>query len=137
MGRAKQSLLVAGALAAAACAGENLFTLPGTATQGGPDVEITAPTEGFTLALGDSILITAEVNAPVGGGAILYRGTYPDGAAAFAQELGDMNGVQAATLTNYLQAAPGQVTGSPYVVVEVTGLDGQVGVDSVKVTLTN
>jgi hypothetical protein len=137
MGRAKQALLVAGALGVASCAGENLFSLPGTSTQGAPDVEITAPTEGFTLPLGDSIRVTAQVTAPVGGAAIVFRGTYPGGTAAFAQETGDMNGVQAATVDNFLQAAPGQVTGSPFIVVEVTGLDGKVGVDSVRVTITN
>jgi hypothetical protein len=137
MGRAKQIILVACAVALPACAGENLFTLPGTGGVTGPDVEITAPTDGFTIALGDSILLTATVNAPVGGAGIVYRGTYPDGTAAYAQETGNMNGVQAATLTNYLQAAAGQVAGSPYVVVEVTGVDGEVGADSVKVTITN
>lgn len=137
MGRIKRSILVVGAATLAACAGENLFSLPGTTGGTSPDVEITAPAEGLTIALGDSILITATVNAPVGGADILYRGTYPDGTAAYAQETGNMNGVQAATLTNYLQAAAGQVAGSPYVVVEVTGVDGEVGKDSVKVTITN
>lgn len=136
MGRVKQSMVVVGAATLVACAGENLFSLPGTAGRG-PDVEITAPAEGLTIAVGDSILITATVNAPVGGADILYRGTYPDGTAAYAQETGNMNGVQAATLTNYLQAAAGQVEGSPYIVVEVTGVDGAVGMDSVKVTITN
>jgi hypothetical protein len=134
-GRASTLALVVGAVVLSACAGENLFFAPGTSGEVEPTVEITAPTEGFTIALGDSILVTAQANAPNGGAGVVFRGTYTDGSAAYVERTGNMNGVQAATLTNYLQPAPGQVAGTPYIVVEVTGVGGDVGLDSVRVTI--
>lgn len=134
-GRASALALVVGAVVLSACAGENLFTGLATSGELGPTVEITAPTEGFTIALGDSILVTASANAPNGGAGVVFRGTYTDGSAAYAERTANMNGVQAATLTSYLQPAPGQVAGTPYVVVEVTGVGGGVGRDSVRVTI--
>lgn len=129
--------LALGAMVATGCAGENLFGLPGSVgdQSGAPVVEITAPAEGAGVVLGDSVLVSAEVTAANGGGAIVYRGSYADGTDAFVPEFGNMNGVAASTLTNYLRAAGGQTAGSAYIVVEVTGLGGGLGKDSVQITL--
>lgn len=130
--------LVAAGVMMSACAGENLFSLAATGGAGGPDVEITSPTENFTIAIGDSIRIQANVNVPNGGGPVLYRGTYSGTTQdAYTSETANLNGLVVATLDNRLRAVTGQTAGSVYLVVEVTGLGGGIGKDSVKVTITN
>lgn len=120
----------------AGCAGENLFSLAASVGEVGPEVSIKAPSEAFTLAIGDSILVTADVNAPAGTGSAAYRGNYvTGGTAAFVAETETLGGVAVASLSNYLRAAAGQVSGSVYIVLEVTDLAGDVGKDSAKVTI--
>ncbi|MDA0329077.1 MAG: hypothetical protein O2958_08730 [Gemmatimonadetes bacterium] len=120
----------------AGCAGENLFSLAASVGEVGPEVSINAPSEAFTLAIGDSILVTADVNAPAGTGSATFRGNYVTGGApAFVAETQTLSGAAVANLSNYLRAADGQVTGSVYIVIEVTDLGGDVGKDSVKVTI--
>lgn len=127
--------LVAGALALSACAGENLFSLAAAVGSQGPTVDITVPTTNFTIAVGDSILVQATVNATNGATSASYNGWYEDESAAYTGETETLNGVPSATLNNYLRAAPGQTAGSAYIVVEVTDGIGGTGIDSVKVTI--
>ena len=146
MARIKQSsargplrgLLFAAAVAVlGACTGENLFTFPGTSTEVGPKVTLTAPTSGFTIAVGDSILVVADVNAPTGGGQVEYRGTYASDnlTRAYVTEPANMNGINSASLVTYLQPEVGQTPGEVYITVQVADLAGVVGADSVLITI--
>lgn len=127
---------LASILLLSACSGENLFSLAAGVGELGPTVQITTPSEGFTISLGDSIQVSAEVTAPDGAASAAYRGAYANsGTAAYTAEtetLGDLTFVR---LDNRLLAADGQVAGSVYIVVEVTDVLGAIGKDSVKVTI--
>jgi hypothetical protein len=128
--------LLAGALALSACSGENLFSLTAGSSATGPTVGIVAPGEGFTIAVGDSVQVLADVTAPDAATGVVYRSQYADtGEAAYVPETEVLGSVPAANLNNHLQAAPGQVAGQVYIVVEVTDALGQTGIDSVKVTI--
>jgi hypothetical protein len=130
--------LLATLAALGACAGENLFSLATSSGAVGPDVELTSPSDAFTLTIGDSIRVRANVNAPQGGGSVVYRASYAGTeTAAFTSETQNLNGLVVATLDNYLKAAAAQTAGSAYIVVEVTDLAGAMGKDSVKVTIAN
>ena len=129
---------IAGGLFLSACAGENLFSLTAGSGATGPTVGITTPGEGFTIAVGDSILVLADVTAPDGATSATYSATFTDtGDAAYTTETETLGNVPAANLNNYLKAADGQVAGLAYVVVEITDALGAMGKDSVKVTITN
>lgn len=121
-----------------ACAGENLFTFPVTGTGPGPEVEITAPTEGQETLVGDSILVTASVSAPAGAASVVYSGVYEvDGSPAYTGETASLNGLVNVSLTNHLRASPGQVAGTAVVVVSVTDQGGETSADSVTVAIVN
>jgi hypothetical protein len=138
-GRAVAAIcFLAGTLVLSACAGENLFSLTAGAGAAGATVDITAPGEGFTVALGDSVLVLTDVTAPDRATLVTYRGTHPDtGDDAYIGQTETLGNVPAATLQTYLKAADTQVSGSAYVVVEVTDALGQTGIDSVKVSIAN
>jgi hypothetical protein len=129
--------VLVGSLVLSACAGENLFSLSAGVGTTGPAVGITAPGEGFTIALGDSVLVLADVTAPDRATLATYRGTHPDtGDDAYIGQTATLGSVPAANLRTYLKAADTQVVGAAYVVVEVTDALGQTGIDSVRVTIT-
>jgi len=132
---ARALAVVAAMTASAACTGENLFTHPGTIGAGAPSVMITAPTPGYTIAVGDSILVMAEVNAPAGGGAVIYRGTYGNGVHAYLEEPANMNGINIATLATYLVPLETQVAGVAWIAVEVEDVGGVAAVDSVEISI--
>ena len=120
----------------AACDGQNLFSLAATAGSGPPTVVLTTPVEGFNIPVGDSIPIVAEVNSPVGGSAVIYRGTYTaDGTPAYIEEPANMNGINVATLRTWLVPVAGQVPGTVSIAVEVSDLAGAIGADSVQVVI--
>lgn len=130
--------LVLGLVAVAACTGENLFTFPTSSTALGPTVDITAPAAGFSIAIGDSILITATGNAPSGAASIDYRGRYATNTAAFIAETEAVAGGETApVISNYLQANAGQVAGSAWIAVTLTDALGATATDSVSITITN
>lgn len=130
--------LVLGIVAAAACTGENLFTFPTSSNALGPTVDITVPGPGFSIALGDSILITATASAPSGAASIAYRGRYATQAAAFIAETEAVAaGETAPEIRNYLKASAGQVAGSAWVAVTLTDALGATATDSVSITITN
>lgn len=121
-----------------ACAGENLFSLAATASEPGPEVEITTPTSGLTKAIGDSLLVEANVNAPEGASSVVYVGTYEvEAGTAYTPETTSLSGLTNVALRNFLLAAPDQTAGTVVVVVTVTDLAGESGADSVTVTITN
>lgn len=128
--------VVAAMTVGAACTGENLFTHPGTSGPVGPSVVITAPTAGYSIAAGDSILVIANVDAPQGGGAVIYRGTYGDGVDAYVEEPANMNGINFATLTTYLVPVGTQAPGAAWIAVEVEDVAGIATVDSVEIVIT-
>ncbi len=125
------------AVALGACRGENLFSLPGSVTPDGPQVTITAPGDGLTVAPGDSILVLAEISAPAGIGDISYEGTYADGSDAYIAEDGTGDGAAFLQATNYLNAVAGQEAGDVYVKVSANDLAGAIGLDSVKISIVS
>lgn len=128
--------LLAGALTLGACSGENLFSLTAGASASGPVVDLLAPGAAFSLAVGDSIQILADVTAPNGATVVVYRSNYAaTDVTAYVAETESLGSVPAASLNNYLKPLPSQVAGQVYVVVEVTDALGQTGIDSVKVTV--
>jgi len=135
--RRKAALTVLASLTVlGACAGENIFSLTAGAGSVGPTVNVTAPAENLALALGDSVLVRADVNAPAGATTLQINSTYAGGTAAFTAYTNAALGSAATVAVNrWLQPAAGQVAGSAYIVVQVTDLSGAVGKDSVKVTI--
>ncbi len=130
--------LLGSALIFSACAGENLFSVAAASGELGPTLLITAPTDAFSLALGDSILISVDITASQGAGAATYSGNYStSGDAAFVSETETLGGLSFTHVDNYLLAAAGQVAGNVYIVIEVTDQTGGVAKDSVKVVLAN
>jgi hypothetical protein len=129
---------IVGAAFLGACRGENLFSLAASVAQPGPQVNMTQPGPGYTIAPGDSIRILAEVNAQAGLSGVAYRGSYvADDSDAYTPETQSFAGVPFARLDNRLRAVAGQVAGDVYIVVEATDLTGAVGKDSVKVQIIN
>jgi hypothetical protein len=126
-------------VALGACRGENLFSLTGSVSGTEPSVEITAPTGGSTAAVGDSVLVTANVEAQEGIVTIDFRATYVDslGGAAYNAETASGGNAVSVNVSNRLTAVAGQRAGEAYIVVQATDVAGQQGVDSVKVTISN
>jgi len=131
-------ILLAGVGLLSACAGENLFTGLGTSVEmTAPAVDITTPTEGFNAALGDSLLVEANVNAPNGATSVTYSATYEtDGEAAYTSLTETLDGSISVRLSESLAAVGGQVTGAALVVVEVTDQTGEKGADTVTVVIS-
>ena len=128
-------LAFGGGLFLSGCAGENLFSVTAGVSELGPQVLITAPGEGFTISVGDSILVLADVTAAEGAVTAEYSGDYTSGEAAYTAQTASLGGVTFVRLTKYLRAVDAQVAGAVYIVVEVTDQSGGVGKDSVKVTI--
>lgn len=123
----------------AGCAGENLFSIAGAVGAVGPEVEISAPAPGLSVALGASVTVVAAVSAPAGAAALLIRSPYDDGSGdvAYVQVTDNaLGGVLAFSVNEALGPAVGQTGGSAYIVVEVTDGVGETSKDSVKVTIT-
>ena len=139
----KRHLYVLGALVGAvtlgACRGENLFSLAGTVTGNVPQVEITAPTGGSTVVLGDSVLVLASIEATEGVVTVDFRATYTDsiGGDAYIPETAGGGNAVSISVTNRLRAVVGQREGEAYIVVTATDVGGQQGTDSVKVSIAN
>lgn len=124
------------ALAVGACAGENLFSAAGTGGTG-PEVEITAPTEGAEVNTGESVSVTAAALAQNGASSVQYRGIYSsDQSTAYTSQTSQLNGLVSLSLSTSLVAAPGQEDGEALIIVTVTDQIGEVGADTVKVTIT-
>jgi hypothetical protein len=132
--RLAAALLTAGALPA--CTGDNLFTGVGVfAGLLGPEVEITAPIANFTLGVGDSLTVTANVQSQDGVTAVRFSGLFSGGSAAFTQvEVTNLPSPQDTTLTRVLRQA-GTTTGNVRVIVEATDALGDSGADTVTVII--
>jgi hypothetical protein len=138
-GRSKRVRLAGVMLAAAvlpACTGDNLFTGVG-ASVGllGPEVEITAPAENFTMAVGDSVQVTAIVSSPNGVSSVTYNGLFSGGAVAFTQISFTLPNPQDSTVSRFMRQA-GATTGNVQIIVEATDLLGATGADTVTVIIS-
>lgn len=121
----------------AACAGENIFSLAAGVGSVGPSVSVTAPAASLVIALGDSVLVKADVNAPAGASVLQVTSSYTTGGSAAFVGFTDaaLGSATVVEVSEWLQASVGQVAGSAYIVVQVTDLAGAVAKDSVKVTV--
>jgi hypothetical protein len=129
------ALIVAGSLPA--CTGDNIFT-SSFVTGGvlGPQVEITAPQANFTLALGDSVEVTANVSSPEGITTVKFSGTFAGGQLAFTEiVVGSLPSPQDTTMTRMMRQA-GTGTGNVRVIVEATDALGEIGADTVNVVIS-
>ncbi len=126
------------ALAAAGCAGENLFLGPvGGGEGGGITITITSPAENTEFVLGASAQLEASIVAPQGLQGITYAGRYPDQSAAYTSITdASFNGEAATSVVAILPPVLGQTEGSAYLVVEVLDVGGNQAADSVKVSIT-
>lgn len=130
------ALALGTALLFSGCDGENLFSVAAAVSELGPEVLITAPGEGFTISVGDSILVLADVTASEGAVAAEYTGNYSGTEdPAYTSETESLGGATFVRLNNRLRAIDGQVAGTVYIVVQVTDQAGGIGKDSVKVTI--
>jgi len=138
-GRSIRLRLAAAMLAAAAlpaCTGDNLFTgLGAFAGLLGPEVEITAPQANFTLGVGDSVTVTANITSPDGVTTVTYSGLFTGGSAAFTQVVvTNLPSPQDTTLTRVLRQT-GTTTGNVRLIVEATDALGDKGADTVTVAI--
>jgi hypothetical protein len=136
--RARGALAALGAgIVLTACAGSNLFEPRGAEVGvGGPSVEITVPTEGFTVNQGVSLQVEALVEAPAGLNTVTVKGVYKEAgnAAAFQPQSLTFQGANAADL-NALLASTNAGPGAVYVIAEVTDQAGDVAADTVSITI--
>ena len=120
----------------AACAGENLFT--GPASGGGllgPQVEITAPQPNITIALEDSVNVTANVSSNEGITEVSFTGTLDAGGPApFTPVVVPLTAVTDTTLSRYLKRS-GTTGGAARIIVTAKDVSGDTGADTISVNL--
>ena len=113
----------------------------GTATVSAdePQIVITAPGGGLTIAPGDSVLVLAEVTAQEGITTIALAGVYADsaGGQAYLPATITGSGLTFVRVNDYLQAVTGQVSGDVYVKVQATDAAGAIAKDSVKIAIVS
>jgi hypothetical protein len=136
----RRGLRLAVALTAAAalpaCTGDNLFTGLGAFTGLlGPEVEITAPQNNLTLAVGDSVQVTANVSSPDGVASVKYTGLFTGGGEAFTEITVALPNPQDSTVARYMKQA-GTTTGNVRIIVEATDVLGEKGADTVNVIIS-
>ena len=129
--------LLLSAVAFGACRGENLFSLTATVAPSVPEVLITAPGAGFTVAAGDSVLVLAEITGQEGIVSIALGGEYADslGGLAYIPSVVSGAGATFVRVNEYLEAAAAQQLGEVYITVAATDATGAVGRDSVKIAI--
>lgn len=129
--------VLASTVVSGACRGENLFSLAGTVAGSEPQILLTAPAPDFTTAIGDSVLVLAEITAQEGLTTVDFRGEYvEDGGDAYLPESQPASGATVFSVNNYLNAVDGQEPGDAYIVIEASDAAGQVARDSVKITIS-
>lgn len=138
-GRGAASRFAGAVLAAtvvAACAGENLFTGPGTGGGlTGPQVDITAPQPNITIAPGDSVEVTANVTAVGGVTEVSFTGTLlAGGSAPFAPVVVALSSVTDTTVSRYLKRS-GATGGAAEIIVTAKDAAGDEGADTISVNL--
>ena len=129
--------VLVGVVILSACAGENLFSLAAAVGAVGPEVSITAPSEGLTLAAGAPLVIVADATSADGISTAKFSGVFKEsGDAAFVEDIDNFQNPTFVNLAKSLDAVEGAGTGSVYVIVEVTDRLGVVTADSVSITVS-
>ena len=129
--------VLVGVVILSACAGENLFSLAAAVGAVGPEVSITAPSEGLTLAAGAPLVIVADATSSDGISSAKFSGVFKESdEAAFVQVIDNFQNPTFVNLAKTLEAVEGAGTGSVYVIVEVTDRLGVVTADSVSITVS-
>lgn len=132
--RLARAMLVAAVLPA--CTGDNLFTgLGASAGLLGPEVEITAPAANLTLAVGDSVQVTANVSSPDGVSSVKYKGLFSGGAVALTEINFTLPNPADSTVSRFMRQA-GTTTGNVRIIVEATDVGGDTGADTVTVIIS-
>lgn len=121
--------------AVAGCAGENLFSVAGVGASG-PEVGITSPTEAAEVTAGSPLPVAADAVAQAGAANVEYKGVYDDGTAAYLTQSASLNGLVSLSLNATLAPVAGQDEGAARIIVTVTDQTGQVGADTVNITIT-
>jgi hypothetical protein len=121
-----------------ACTGDNLFTGLGAAVGLlGPEVEITAPQNNLTLAVGDSVDVTANVSSPDGITSVKFSGLYAGGQAAFTEiVVGNLPAPPDTTITRLMRQVTGSTAGNVRLIVEATDALGDKGADTINVIIS-
>ncbi|MGD8287260.1 MAG: hypothetical protein PVJ80_00550 [Gemmatimonadota bacterium] len=123
--------------AATACTGVNIFptgVAAGDDTGGAPTVDITEPAADAALTQGDSVRVSADVTSTTGLNQVTLSGSFMSGTSAFEQQVVSFSGATDTTVTRFLQPA-GTQTGDARIVVQARDLLGNVGVDTVLVSV--
>ena len=138
-GRRALARIGGGMLAAAlvaACAGENLFT--GPASGGGllgPQVDITAPQPNITIALEDSVNVTATLTSQNGITEVVWSGALDAGGPApFTPITVPLTAVTDTTMSRYLVRS-GATGGAASIIVTARDINGSTGADTISITL--
>ena len=136
-GRSPALTVLASVVLLSACAGENLFSLAAAVGAVGPEVMITAPSEGLTLAAGAPLVIVADATAADGISSAKFSGVFKESdEAAFVGEIDTFQNPTFLNLSKTLEAVDEAGTGSVFVIVEVTDRFGVVAADSVSITVS-
>jgi hypothetical protein len=121
------------ALTVGACAGENLFTGIASGDQG-PQVEITAPVAGASVATNDSVQVTANVIGTRGISQVKFSGALDAGGAAFADQIVTLANPSDTTMSRFMRRT-GATNGNAKIIVEATDALGDKGADTVAIVL--
>jgi chitodextrinase len=118
----------------AACTGDNLFTGLGFAIDLGPQVTITAPQANITIAVGDSVQVTATISSTQGVSQVNFAGLLDGGGAAFTPVSVTLPNPPDTTISRFLRRATA-TAGSARIIVEATDILGGTGADTISVAL--
>ena len=134
----RRAVLLVGVAVSAACAGENLFTGPARAGEVGPRVEINAPLDNFSVAIGDSVQVTVNVSSSAGIDFVVFSGvssasTSQPGFVRFVEETVDLPSPPDTTLSNFLEATTDATVEDVDIIVEATDLVGATAADTVTI----
>lgn len=132
-------LAIVSMLGLAGCAGENLFQLQVATGESGPGVTITTPDEGSTAQVGEQLGVGFDIGDPATAASYTIDGRYADDQSAAYQTVTNQleENLNVASDFTFIFPVAGQTAGDVYIVVALTNDAGEVGKDSVKITLTN
>jgi hypothetical protein len=119
--------------AAAACAGENLFTGNASVEQG-PQVTITSPAANASVSVGDSVNVQADIVGSRGISQVKFSGFFTGGTTAFTEQTVTLPNPPDTTLARFIRQA-GATTGNVNIIVEATDILGDKGADTVAVVI--
>lgn len=131
------SLAIVSVFGLGACAGENLFQLQIVTGDSGPSVTITTPEEGGTATLGEQLGVGFDIGDPSTAASYTIEGRFVDSeTAAYETVNNDLEeNLDVASDFTFIFPAAGHAAGEVYIVVSLTNDAGEVGKDSVKITI--